>query len=119
MRYAISTDGAGSTLRLAGRLTFNDHAGARAMIGEVVRVRPSRVIIDVSALTFIDSPGVGMLLIAQEELRRIGARVSLTGAQGMVERVFRAMQIEKVFNGQVTLRAMPERSVVASASVGG
>ncbi len=118
MQYSTSIEQAVLTLRLTGRLTFNDHALARAMVGEIVAAGAAQVVIDVSALTFIDSPGVGMLLIAQEELRRVGARATLVGAQGMVQRVFRAVHIDKVFDGGVELREMPKRSVVAGATPG-
>ncbi len=116
MQYAMAVADAVLTLRLSGRMTFNDHALARTMIHEAVAAGARHVAIDVSGLTFIDSPGIGMLLIAQEEFRRVGARTILTGAQGMVQRVFRAAHIERVFDENLPIRDLPRRSVIAGLS---
>ncbi len=52
--------------------------------------------IDISGLTFIDSAAIGMMLILNEEVRKIGGRVSLSNPKGQVNRVLTATQLDKL-----------------------
>lgn len=90
-------------VRIHGRWTFNEHAIARTMIGELLELPGPHAILDVSALDSIDSAGIGMLLIAYEEMRRHGKTVALVGAQGRVQRVFQVARLDVVFAGNLSL----------------
>ncbi len=114
MQYVTSLEGRVLTLRLSGRLTYNDHALARAMMQDMVTSDAHEVVVDVTELTFIDSPGVGMLLIVQEELRRVDKAVRLVGAQGTVKRVFRAIRMDTIFAADGAGRDLPAGAAAAT-----
>lgn len=108
MHYTITTadktaPGKAPMVRIHGRWTFNEHAIARTMIGELLELPGTHAILDVSALDSIDSAGIGMLLIAYEEMRRHGKTVALVGAQGRVQRVFQVARLDVVFAGNLSL----------------
>ena len=80
-------------LRLSGRMTFNDHAAMKRVTRALVAERKSHVVIDLSVLDYVDSAGVGMLLIIAEALRGTGGTMTLENARGQVARVFTVTKI--------------------------
>ena len=85
-----------AVVRLRGRLTFNDHAKLRILIGEMGQNKLKRQVLDLSSLEFVDSAGIGMLLIAREEMDRAAKQFVLRGAVGQVKRVLTVAQIAKI-----------------------
>lgn len=83
-------------VRLSGRLTFNNHADFRGMVREIQESAAPQVTIDLSGLTFIDSAGLGMLLIAREELLDADRSLTLRGAEGQVKRVFEVARLSQI-----------------------
>ncbi|HYD64095.1 STAS domain-containing protein, partial [Azospirillum sp.] len=82
MDYGIDVKEQDAVVRLRGRLTFNDHAKLRALIREMLQNKAKRQILDLSALEFVDSAGIGMLLIAREEMANVDKQLVLRAAQG-------------------------------------
>jgi anti-anti-sigma factor len=52
------------------------------------------MVIDLSKLEFIDSAGLGMLLIARDEAKKAGRNLTLRGPQGQVKRTFSATKFD-------------------------
>lgn len=96
MEYGIEQRDRDETIRLRGRLTFNDHAKLRALIGELKQSKGQRQTLDLSSLEFVDSAGIGMLLIAREEMTSVNKTLVLRGAVGQVKRVLTVAQIGKL-----------------------
>ncbi len=87
MDYSLETQDSTVTVSLVGRLTFNDHANFRRMIAAMAESGLPNHIINLSQLEFVDSAGLGMLLIARDELRDKGASLTLSQPSGEVKRV--------------------------------
>lgn len=98
MEYAIDIREQEAVVRLRGRLTFNDHAKLRALIQEMLQNKAKRQVLDLSNLEFVDSAGIGMLLIAREEMTNIDKQFVLRGAQGQVKRVLSVAQLGKIIS---------------------
>lgn len=96
MDYGIESKDQDTVVRLRGRLTFNDHAKLRGLIREMLQLSGRRHILDLSALEFVDSAGIGMLLIAREELANVDKTLVLRSAQGQVKRVLTVAQLSKI-----------------------
>lgn len=96
MDYGIENKDQEATVHLRGRLTFNDHAKLRSLIGEMARSTARRQILDLSALEFVDSAGIGMLLIAREEMANADKQLVLRKAVGQVKRVLTVAQLNKI-----------------------
>lgn len=58
---------------------------------------PYRVILDLSAVQFIDSSGLGAIVAAMKQLGG-GRRLDLAGPTPMVEKVFRLTRMDTIFN---------------------
>ena len=98
MDYAIKTADNEAQVHLTGRLTFNDHAKLRALIKEMVQNAAKRQVLDLSGLEFVDSAGIGMLLIAREELSNLDKQFVLRKASGQVKRVLTVAQLGKLIS---------------------
>ena len=96
MDYTIATKDQEAQVNMTGRLTFNDHAKLRALIKEMLQNPAKRQVLDLSALEFVDSAGIGMLLIAREELSNLDKQFVLRKASGQVKRVLTVAQLGKL-----------------------
>ena len=96
MDYGIEDKEQETLVRLRGRLTFNDHAKLRALIREMLQNKAKRQVLDLSALEFVDSAGIGMLLIAREEMANVDKQLVLRSAAGQVKRVLTVAQLNKI-----------------------
>jgi anti-anti-sigma factor len=96
MDYGIDVKEQEAVVRLKGRLTFNDHAKLRALIREMLQNKAKRQVLDLSALEFVDSAGIGMLLIAREEMANVDKQLVLRAAAGQVKRVLTVAQLNKI-----------------------
>lgn len=96
MDYGIDVKEQEAVVRLKGRLTFNDHAKLRALIREMLQNKAKRQVLDLSGLEFVDSAGIGMLLIAREEMANVDKQLVLRAATGQVKRVLTVAQLNKI-----------------------
>jgi anti-anti-sigma factor len=96
MDYGIDVKEQEAVVQLKGRLTFNDHAKLRALIREMLQNKAKRQVLDLSALEFVDSAGIGMLLIAREEMANVDKQLVLRAATGQVKRVLTVAQLNKI-----------------------
>ena len=96
MDYGIVVREQEAVVQLKGRLTFNDHAKLRALIREMLQNKAKRQVLDLSALEFVDSAGIGMLLIAREEMANVEKTLVLRAAAGQVKRVLTVAQLNKI-----------------------
>jgi anti-anti-sigma factor len=55
------------------------------------------IVIDLAKVEFIDSAGLGMLLIARDEASKASRQLTLRGPQGQVKRMFAVTRFETLF----------------------
>ncbi|HEY0833183.1 MAG TPA: STAS domain-containing protein [Azospirillum sp.] len=72
--------------RLTGRLEFTDHDRLRDIVALIGKAAGKRFVLDLSGLEFIDSAGLGMLLILQEEADGRNVPMTVRGPRGDVRR---------------------------------
>ncbi|MBI1206411.1 MAG: STAS domain-containing protein [Azospirillum sp.] len=76
----------GIECRLTGRLEFTDHDRLRDIVALLDGPKARRFVVDVAGLDFIDSAGLGMILILQEEAEQKNIRLIVRGPRGDVKR---------------------------------
>ena len=96
MDYAIETSDHEGVARLKGRLIFTEHSTMRTLIKELSQSSAKRQVLVLEDLEFIDSAGIGMLLIAKEELTKGGKEFILRRANGQVQRVLKVAQLGRL-----------------------
>ena len=88
-------------------VTVMDLTGPLSMPGitvvEVERAIKSRIeqgvkklVLDLAKVKFVDSSGVGLLVVCSSALERAGGRMALVGAAGPVKQVFGTVHLERV-----------------------
>lgn len=86
MKYAIDNKASGMKIALSGRITFADHTDMNALIATIKEKAGRMVTIDLTAVEFIDSSALGMLLLIRDA---VGGQsgLSIQNARGQVKRI--------------------------------
>jgi anti-anti-sigma factor len=87
----------GKEVILTGRLTFADHNGFRSIIAMFQEPGNKRFVIDLSAVDFIDSAALGMVLLARDTAISKGVHLILRGAKGQVKRIMEVAKFNSLF----------------------
>lgn len=96
MQYSVRPAADAIEVFLSGRFEFTDHERFRDVAALVASNSGKRFILDLSGLDFIDSAGLGMLLILQEEAERGGMTLSARRAKGDVRRSIELARIDEI-----------------------
>lgn len=96
-RFTVSTpetdpDGI-CRLALGGRFTFADHEGFLQIIAGIASTEARRWEFDLTALEFMDSAALSMLLIARDQALARGVEIVLTNPRGRVRQLFQLTDI--------------------------
>lgn len=81
---------------MKGRLTFAERSDFRDLLLED-SIGCDHLVLDMRDLLFLDSSGLGMLLIANDQLTKKGMKLSIRGAHSQVAHVLRISQLSKIF----------------------
>lgn len=83
-------------VRLAGALTFDDHEPFRQLLSDLLAAESPHVVLELSSVTSVDSSGLGMFLIADDETKRAGRRLTLRSAEGQVRHVLKLSGVDTI-----------------------
>lgn len=82
---------------VSGGFTFADNSKFREMLRHVELKKPDLVSIDLSATDFIDSAGLGMLLLLKERADALHAEVRIANANGQALKVLELSRFQDLF----------------------
>ncbi len=85
-------------LKLNGTVNAHTFERLEADVGESFKNNHFRLIIDLSAVEYVSSAGMGVLMHAMAEARRNGGNLVLMNAASNVREVFYALHWTEVFN---------------------
>lgn len=97
MEFQIVVDGNGTsrTVRLEGECDISSAPALREALRPLVPPDVTRLTVDVSALDFIDSTGLGVIVGALRRMREGGGELTLSGAHGSVLRVLEVTRLDR------------------------
>lgn len=98
MQYHAVTSQGRLVIHLRERFTYTDQARFKEIVGLIVQGEATECVFDCSGLEFIDSTAVGMLVIANDEARKKGARLQLINAQGQVQRIIKVVDLRAIMS---------------------
>ena len=84
------------TLTITGQLDFMVRKDFQAAIQEALASGPTRLIFDLSQVSFIDCAAVGILVRAKQELAEAQIKLSLRTAPGRVFEVLKLLNVDKM-----------------------
>ncbi|TAN55258.1 MAG: anti-sigma factor antagonist [Rhodospirillales bacterium] len=97
MEFNTQIQGPDLVFVLSGRMTFKDHKLFREILTDVAKKNYQRAVFDLNRLDFIDSFGVGMLLIVKDAAENRSKVVVLRRPQGQVEHMVQIAKLAKLF----------------------
>ena len=94
MGYRVDTRPNGTEIALSGTLTYSDYDTFLGILGSISSAGSepndgSAIILDISELTFVDSCGLGLFLMAHEEATKQGRSLQLKSPRTEVLRSLR------------------------------
>ncbi len=100
VRYA---NGA-AVVKLAGEIDMSHSPGVHQTLVEVLENRPTRLIIDLTEVTYMDSSGVGILVDALRRVRVSGAKLALVAVAPRVLSVLQITKLDQFFEMYPTVQ---------------
>lgn len=98
MQASVTKDGAKAVIKLSGRFDFNTHREFRSAYEPlVVDAGVREVQVDFSAVDYLDSSALGMLLMLRDKVNGAGKEVVLGNVQGSVKQVLDIANFGKLF----------------------
>lgn len=96
MTYTSQQIGSTLHITMSGRLTFSDNASFQTITSMSQSGSVNRIDLHLEELEYIDSSGIGMLLVLKEKCDEIGASMALSRPQGQVAKILRVACIDRV-----------------------
>lgn len=98
MIYTLKSAGPKIEVDMKGRLTFADYSSFRDITQIVTDQKSKSCLFDLTELEFIDSAGLGMLLIARDKVQSMDGNIILKGAHGQVKKMLDLGCFNSLFN---------------------
>lgn len=84
-------------VKLQGRVTYADHPSFRSIMSRLNESAAQKLIFELNAVEFIDSAGLGMLLIVRDTADQKKTEVILRHPRGQVQKIFSSSKFETLF----------------------
>ncbi len=82
---------------LSERLTSADHGSFRQLLSMMEKSGSKTFVLDLARLDWIDSAGLGMLILAKEAASRAGSEFKLRGPGGHVKQLLELGRFDRLF----------------------
>jgi anti-sigma B factor antagonist len=66
-------------------------------LNAMIKKKPERIVIDLSRVTYIDSAGIAVLILAMQEVEAYGGKFFLSGLQETLRLIFETSRLNRVF----------------------
>jgi anti-sigma B factor antagonist len=84
-------------MEMHGRITMgSDSQKIEWGLAELLNERQTKVIFDLTDVSYVDSSGVGILMMCHAKLKKAGGALHLVGVQGMVEEALAMTSVNKI-----------------------
>jgi anti-sigma B factor antagonist len=91
---------------ISGRLNLgNTLQSIEAQLLALIKNGSRKLIVDLSALTYVDSAGIGMLIGCNGQMEQAGGRFRITGIQGGVAKSFEIVHVDRIVTVLETVEA--------------
>ncbi len=88
-----------TVLELSGRIVMgNNSRDIELKLAELLRENARKIIFDLSAVTIVDSTGIGILVVCQGKINKEGGALRIAGATGNVEDTMKITNVDKILS---------------------
>ena len=105
MNIATEAHGAITVIKLDGNLMGGpDASSVNAKLHELIVAGKKLVILDLTAVQFINSSGLGLLIGGVNALRSVGGSLKIAGASAKILALIKITKLEKLFENYPTVK---------------
>jgi anti-sigma B factor antagonist len=109
MEITVQEQGAGrAVLRPEGRLDLVSAAALRGAVADEVTAGRTLLVVDLAAVPFVDSSGLGALIAALKQARKAGGELRIAAAAAPILEVLALMRLDRVLRPYETVAAALE-----------
>jgi anti-sigma B factor antagonist len=84
-------------LEITGRITIGrDCQHLEWAIESLVKEKRKKIIFDLTGVTYVDSTGIGIIVMSAGQMKEAGGQLRVAGASGHVEQVLRMTNINQI-----------------------
>ena len=97
MIYKVIATGQKAEIEFQGRLTYSDYSQFRQITNVIGESTNQICVFNLSDLEFIDSAGLGMLLLARDKIQECRGNITLLNASGQVKKMIDLGRFDALF----------------------
>jgi anti-sigma B factor antagonist len=86
-----------NVLALEGDIDLHISPVVSEALDAMIKKKPERIVIDLSRATYIDSAGVGALILAKQEIEAYGGKFFLAGVQETIRSILEISRLDRIF----------------------
>ena len=86
-----------NVLPLEGEIDLHVSPRISAALGVMIEQKPARLVVDLSAVSYIDSSGLAVLIEGMQNVEAYGGKFVLAGLQDNVRPIFEIARLDQVF----------------------
>ena len=96
-------------LGLTGRITLGrEQQEVEWQVEDLLKDHERKIILDFSELKYLDSTGVGILVMCSGKVKQAGGELRVVGAQGIVEQTLKMTHVDQIVTLYATVEAAAE-----------
>ncbi len=100
---AVERSGAQTVVVLSGEIDLSNHAALRGGLNDLIVDGAVDLVLDMSAVSFIDSTGLGALIGTRRRVHAFRGSLAIVLTDQMTRKVFEITGLDKVFDLHETL----------------
>ena len=87
-----------NVLPLEGEIDLHVSPAVTTSLNEMIAEKPTRLVVDLSRVTYIDSAGLAAFIGAMQEVEAYGGKFALAGLQETVYSIFKMSRLDEIFS---------------------
>ena len=100
-----------NVLSLEGDIDLHVSPVVTETLTEMIKKEPKRMVIDLSRVSYIDSAGIAVLIVAMQEVEAFGGKFFLCGLHDTLRSIFETSRLDRTF------RIFPNVDAALGASI--
>ena len=93
----VERNGSETTVTLSGELDVSTIAMVSAVLEDECVRKPSRIVLDLTAVDFVDSSALHAFVVANQRLAEHGGSLRITGVSDVIRRTFEIVRLDELF----------------------
>ena len=94
---ATASSDRSNVLPLDGEIDLHVSPRVAMSLGQMIKKKPAKLVVDLSRVSYIDSSGLAVLIEGMQSVEEYGGMFALAGMQETVRSIFEIARLDQVF----------------------